>query len=281
MGRLVGRFKLLLMCTHKGIGTTLFVCMLLLWLTCGLFGQQLAYGQQAPNDKIILSGTVVDKTTAVPLNFASVLENDMNGTATDITGHFALQVKPSAVVKVTFVGYKPFFIQIPSGFAGVEYTTKVLLEKDVIQLPTANVTPLTEGEFRDQFMGLKVETDDEKNARSNLDKIRAQGILGVIPQMDGFDNYRNALNGPQSVTFLSLSLGKGASKSRGLAPALKKAMTNPNKYSGPSRGNMPGSAPSKDKWYFNKPVPPPTRPDTTLLFKPTPADSLKPTKTKL
>jgi len=223
---------------------------------------------------LILRGKVLDKNTREPMHFASVIENENNGTATREDGTFALRINRASVVTITFLGYKTQKVRVPSDFAGTEYTLEVLLEKDVILLQGVNVRKLTEDEFREQFMSLKVETEEEKNARSNIARIRAQGILGVIPTMDGFDNYRNFVNGPQGVTFLSFGLG-GGSKSRGLAPALKKATTNPNRYSGPSRGTLPGSSPARDKWNFVKPVPPPVRPDTSPPAGTTPSDSLK------
>jgi hypothetical protein len=239
------------------------------WLIAGS-----SYGQQALQNQVILRGKVLDKATREPLHFASIIENENNGTASQEDGAFALRMGLSSVVTVTFVGYKPAKIRLPSGFAGIEYTTEVLLEKDVILLQGVSVRKLTEGEFKEQFMELKVETEDEKNARSNIAKIRAQGILGVIPQMDGFDNYRNFVNGPQGVTLFSFGLG-GASKSKGLAPALKKATTNPNRFNGPQRGEMPGTKPARDRYNFAKPVPPPVRPDTTRPARATPADTLR------
>jgi hypothetical protein len=228
----------------------------------------------AQQNSLILRGTVLDKITREPMQFASIIENENNGTATREDGAFALRINRASVITITFVGYKTQQVRVPNDFAGTEYTMEVLLEKDIILLNGVNVRQLTKEEFRDQFMSLKVETEEEKNARSNVARIRAQGILGVIPTMDGFDNYRNFVNGPQGVTFLSFSLG-GASKSKGIAPALKKATSNPNRYSGPSRGALPGSSPARDKWNFAKPVPPPVRPDTTRPARTTPPDSLK------
>lgn len=221
-----------------------------------LFLSGIAYGQSVPVPSLLVRGTVADKATGEPLYFASIIRNQNVGTTSDAEGFFAIRINRQEVLSVTYIGYKSTTIKVPADFAGVEYQTEVLLEKSVTRLGTVNVRPLTEEGFKEEFMQLQVETEEEKNARDNISLIRAQGILGVIPQMDGFDNYRNFVNGPQGVSFFSTGPNKG------LLRGLKKAVKS-YKNSSPSRRSTSSSLVPKDKWYFQKSVPPPTRPDTT------------------
>ncbi|MES2734651.1 MAG: hypothetical protein V4714_23080 [Bacteroidota bacterium] len=223
-----------------------------------------SYCQQVLQGQVWLRGKVLDKATRKPLPFASIARDERYRIASGEDGAFALPMAPSSILTVTFVGYRSAKISLPNGFAGTEYTTEVLLEQDVILLPGVRVGNLPEEQFKDQFMGLKVETEDEKNARSNLARVWAQANLGVTAPMDNFANYRYWVNGPQGVSIITLGGGQG----KGLIPALKRATQNPSRFSGPQRGAMPGASPISYQYHFAKPVLPtwtyrPIRPDTT------------------
>ena len=213
-----------------------------LWLL-----SHLAFGQNPVGSEIIVSGTVRDQDTREPLYFASIIETQAKGTSTDAEGGFRLRIDRRSPVTVTFIGYKTTQIRVPPGFAGLEYSTDVLLEKDIVLLRGVNVRRLSEDQFKEQLLELKVETEEEENARDNVSLIRQQGILGVIPQMDGFDNYRSFVSGPQNVTFFSTGPNKG------LFRGVKKAVKKPA-YSPVRRDRRTAVDWSKHRWNFNKPT---------------------------
>ncbi|MBC7923463.1 MAG: carboxypeptidase-like regulatory domain-containing protein [Ferruginibacter sp.] len=242
----------------------LLVAGLTWWLFCeGACGQPGSEGA-------VLSGTVVDKVTGEPLLFASVVKSATEGTATDAAGRFRIRVGLRDTVTVTFVGYKSSRIVLPAGFAGPAYEARVEMVKDVILLRGVSIRPRSEAEFKGEFLDLKVDTEAEENARDNVAGIRQQGILGVIPRMDGFDNFRSFVNGPQGVTFFSTGPNKGFF--RGLKKAVRKA---------PPPVGRSGTLPNRDllnQWNAAKSAPRPALPDTTQPSRPIPADSLKPNK---
>jgi TonB-linked SusC/RagA family outer membrane protein len=68
--------------------------------------------QQQVNDRVSISGVVTD-TNGDPIIGANVLERGTtNGRITDIDGKFAMEVRPGAVLEVSFIGYTPFSVAV-------------------------------------------------------------------------------------------------------------------------------------------------------------------------
>ena len=66
-----------------------------------------AWGQ-----KVKITGTVIDNTNE-PVIGASVLENGTkNGVATDLDGHFTIEVQPGARLKISYIGYKNLLAEL-------------------------------------------------------------------------------------------------------------------------------------------------------------------------
>ena len=77
-----------------------------------------AWGQ-----KVKITGTVIDDTNE-PVIGASVLENGtQNGVATDMDGHFTIEVKEGAKLKVSYIGYKNKEVKAANGI-------KITLEEE-------------------------------------------------------------------------------------------------------------------------------------------------------
>ena len=71
-----------------------------------VFAAAVAYGQAYQ-----VKGVVQDELG--PVIGATVLEsNTMNGTTTDVDGHFVLNVKPGASIEISSIGYKTQVIAI-------------------------------------------------------------------------------------------------------------------------------------------------------------------------
>ncbi|MBD9261712.1 MAG: hypothetical protein EGR98_10645, partial [Prevotella sp.] len=69
-----------------------------------------AWGQ-----KMKITGTVIDNTNE-PIIGASVLENGtQNGVATDLDGHFTIEVQQGAKLKISYIGYKTQEIPVGNG----------------------------------------------------------------------------------------------------------------------------------------------------------------------
>jgi outer membrane receptor protein involved in Fe transport len=114
----------------------LSLCLLLL-LTGSLFGQ----------NRVTLTGTVLESAGRQPVEFATVMAKDaatqqmVGGTTTNLEGQFALDVPSRAVVlEVSFIGYLPQTIsEIPEGKGTIDLGTILLdensqtLEEVVVQ----------------------------------------------------------------------------------------------------------------------------------------------------
>ena len=69
-----------------------------------------AWGQ-----KMKITGTVIDNTNE-PIIGASVLENGtQNGVATDLDGHFTIEVQQGAKLKISYIGYKNKEVKASNG----------------------------------------------------------------------------------------------------------------------------------------------------------------------
>lgn len=81
-----------------------------------------AWGQ-----KMKITGTVIDNTNE-PIIGASVLENGtQNGVATDLDGHFTIEVQQGAKLKISYIGYKNKEVKASNGI-------KITLEEEANML---------------------------------------------------------------------------------------------------------------------------------------------------
>ena len=108
----------------------LLLCMVLLSLG--------AYAQ----DKVTVTGTVVDNNGETVIG-ASILEaGTTNGTITDFDGNFRIQVKPTATLRISYVGYVSQSIRV-NGQKNIQVTlvedSKVVEEVVVVLLHCATL----------------------------------------------------------------------------------------------------------------------------------------------
>lgn len=81
-----------------------------------------AWGQ-----KMKITGTVIDNTNE-PIIGASVIENGtQNGVATDLDGHFTIEVQQGAKLKISYIGYKNKEVKASNGI-------KITLEEEANML---------------------------------------------------------------------------------------------------------------------------------------------------
>src|SRR5690606_28376791 len=81
-----------------------------LLLACAFCSTNIRASEKAESDivqqqKIQITGTVIDET-GLPIIGANVLEiGTTNGTITDYDGNFSLSVTNNAVIRITYIGY--------------------------------------------------------------------------------------------------------------------------------------------------------------------------------
>ena len=84
-----------------------------------------------------ISGVVKDEKGETVIGASVVVEGTTTGTATDIDGRYALDVPVGAKLKITYVGYRPFSVEIKD-----QTTVDVTLEEDNKVLSEVVVTAL-------------------------------------------------------------------------------------------------------------------------------------------
>ncbi|MDY0102281.1 MAG: hypothetical protein RBS07_05045 [Lentimicrobium sp.] len=79
------------------------------------------------------------------------------GTFTDYSGRFSLVLAQNDTLKVSMIGYKPFFLKIPDKLNSLNYSLKVTLLADTIIIsgPEIRPYPATYPEFRKEFIALR------------------------------------------------------------------------------------------------------------------------------
>lgn len=79
------------------------------------------------------------------------------GTFTDYSGKFSLVLAQNDSLKVSMIGYKPFYLKIPDKLNSLNYSLKVTLLADTIIItgPEIRPYPATYPEFRKEFVALR------------------------------------------------------------------------------------------------------------------------------
>ncbi|MBW9279377.1 TonB-dependent receptor [Bacteroides fragilis] len=120
-----------------------------------------------------ISGVVTD-TNGEPVIGASVSEKGTtNGTITDINGKFSLNVKPGAILKVTFVGYKPHEVKATR-------TMKIILKEDSELLDEVVVVGYGT-QKKENLTGAVASVDVNKTLSSRPIADVGRGLQGTTP----------------------------------------------------------------------------------------------------
>jgi hypothetical protein len=79
------------------------------------------------------------------------------GTFTDYNGKFTLILAQKDTMRISMVGYKPFFYSIPANLKGLNYSIKITLLTDTLEIsgPIIRPYPATYAEFRQEFVAMK------------------------------------------------------------------------------------------------------------------------------
>ena len=80
------------------------------------------------------------------------------GTFTDADGKFFLVLAERDSLKVSMIGYKPYYMHIPAGLTAQSYSLNITLVSDTLMLNTATIRPYpgTYREFRHEFLALRL-----------------------------------------------------------------------------------------------------------------------------
>lgn len=131
---------------------------------------------------ITVQGVVVSETDGMPVIGAAVIPTDYlsEGTATDLDGHFTLNVPSKTSVTVSCIGYKT--VTVP-----VSASMKIVLEEDALMMDELVVTGYTSQRKVDLTGSVAVVSTDDLKTSHDSDPMRAlQGkVPGMTITMDG------------------------------------------------------------------------------------------------
>lgn len=170
----------------------LFFVFCLLGLTCTLKAQN-------GEEKVKLSGVVIDAQTLTPLPYANISRNDIQGTTTDENGRFTIKVNSDDTIEVTYVGYQKHVLNHQEKennylIVYMEPMVSMLQEIEVLFLPT-------EEEFKERIEALQP-TKQHIHALNNISLTRLYAEAIAEPVDRPFLNHPY-IGSPSDFTFFS------------------------------------------------------------------------------
>ncbi len=101
---------------------------------------------------------------------------------TNEQGFFSMPAVPGDSIRFQYLGYKVFFLQIPTEVHEDRYFKEIVLEPDTFQLQKAIVFPIPSKEhFKLEFLEMEVKKDLESIASENLAKDVLERIAPGVP----------------------------------------------------------------------------------------------------
>lgn len=152
-----------------------------------LTGTLQAYSQE---EKLVQLSGIVRNEQLEPLQFVHIVVlNKHRGTISDFDGMFSFVVEASDTVQFSAVGYKNFYVYIPSNPTRDHFNVEIPMKTDTIMIGEVIILPWkTYQEFKEAFVSLKLPDDDLKRAYRNIAKIMAQIEKTSTP--DPYLNYQ-------------------------------------------------------------------------------------------
>lgn len=107
---------------------------------------------------VMISGQVWNLKGEQMVGAHALNVNRKYGTFTDVEGRFFLVLAENDSLKVSMIGYKPYFMRIPSGLTAQSYSLSITLVSDTLLLNAATIRPYprTYREFRQEFLALRL-----------------------------------------------------------------------------------------------------------------------------
>ncbi|MHC1774151.1 MAG: carboxypeptidase-like regulatory domain-containing protein [Lentimicrobium sp.] len=131
----------------------------------------------AAQSYVMIKGTVWDLQGEELVGAHALNVTKKYGTFTDVKGNFFLVLAEKDSLKVSMIGYKPYYMSVPSGLTAQSYTLNITLVSDTLMLNTATIRPYpaTYREFRQEFLTLNLPEEDAlKRLQLPTDPIRSK-----------------------------------------------------------------------------------------------------------
>jgi len=104
-----------------------------------------------------------------------IILNDRRGTTSDDRGMFSFVVRPNDTILFSHMGHKGTIHIIPDSLGGQQYPADIFMVSDTFQLAEVRIYPWkTYQQFKEAFLALDLEDDDEQRAYHNIALIKTQ-----------------------------------------------------------------------------------------------------------
>jgi len=166
-----------------------------------LFTQNTELHAQGRDKVIYLSGLISsgDSSYGVPGVHVYIPSAGV-GTVSNVAGLFRIRVLPGDTIMFSHIAYAEQTLVIPVDDYDPAMTVLIDMQTDETLLPMVTIFPYPSEEvFKEAFLALDLETQQEKNMRRNLSSERITEMAKEI-DMDGGSNHRFYMN--QQINYL-------------------------------------------------------------------------------
>lgn len=128
------------------------------------------------DDELVqFSGMVRDLQHRALPHVNIIILNERRGTTSDNRGMFSFVVRSNDTILFSHMGHKGTIHVIPDSLGGQQYPADIFLVSDTFQLAEVRIYPWkTYHEFKEAFLALELDDDDEQRAYHNIALIKTQ-----------------------------------------------------------------------------------------------------------
>lgn len=104
-----------------------------------------------------------------------IILSERRGTTSDERGMFSFVVRPNDTILFSHMGHKGTIHVIPDSIGGQQYPADIFMVSDTFHLAEVRIYPWkTYQQFKEAFLALELEDDDEQRAYHNIALIKTQ-----------------------------------------------------------------------------------------------------------
>lgn len=129
-----------------------------------------------PKEELVQFSGMVRDLQHRPLPYVNIIIlNEKRGTTSDDRGMFSFVVNENDTILFSHMGHKGTIHVIPDSLAGQQYPADIFMVSDTFHLAEVRIYPWkTYQQFKEAFLALELEDDDEQRAYHNIALIKTQ-----------------------------------------------------------------------------------------------------------
>jgi hypothetical protein len=146
---------------------------------------------QIDRDSLLFRGVIMESDSVFVLPYAKYNINNQKGYISNEKGQFSFWAKKGDVVKFSYVGFKPFYVQLHDSLANDQFLMGVFLSKDTIELSEVIIIPQNINPNAMARQAPMLTTPEEVVARQNIDLSAYQAKTKPMEEWDAAMNQKN------------------------------------------------------------------------------------------